>query len=229
MWPTGGTNKFPILLNVQNVKLDMQSKDKIMWKRGDGKLCRFTVTQTYKDLLPIEEEVEWWKVMWFSQNIPKHAFILWLAVLNKLTTQDKIKKWGSYDVMCCPLCKQDSDSHGHLFFECEYSKVLWNKLLKMIDVDWRTNMSAFARSYNGNSINSIIRRLCIAASVYLIWQERNNRIFRDEEISSEDLYKVLYKVVRLRILSLRVKDIVAVRKVQEIWNVKMCIQRNLVN
>nr|GEU79134.1 RNA-directed DNA polymerase, eukaryota, reverse transcriptase zinc-binding domain protein [Tanacetum cinerariifolium] len=99
MWPNWWIDTFPRLLNVQNVNLDMQSKDKIMWKRGDGKLCRFTVNQTYKDLLSVEEEVEWWKVTWLSQNIPKHAFILWLAVLNKLTTQDKIKKWGSYDVI----------------------------------------------------------------------------------------------------------------------------------
>ncbi|GKB13748.1 RNA-directed DNA polymerase, eukaryota, reverse transcriptase zinc-binding domain protein [Tanacetum coccineum] len=83
------------------------------------------------------------------------------------------------------------------------------------DNNWSNNVAAFARRYNGNSISSIIRRLCIAASVYLIWQERNNRIFRDEERSSEDLYKMLNEIVRMRPLSLKVKDTMDVRKAQE--------------
>nr|GEW03781.1 RNA-directed DNA polymerase, eukaryota, reverse transcriptase zinc-binding domain protein [Tanacetum cinerariifolium] len=72
----------------------------------------------YKNLIADEDDVDWWKVVWYSQNIPKHAFVVWLAGQNKITTQDKIKQWGSYDVLCCFLCKNDSDSHSHLFFEC---------------------------------------------------------------------------------------------------------------
>ena len=70
----------------------------------------------------------WHKVIWFSQNIPKQAFVLWLAVQNRLMTQDRIKSWGSYDMMVCSLCHNDCDSHNHLFFKCEYAMKFWVKV-----------------------------------------------------------------------------------------------------
>ncbi|GKB53018.1 RNA-directed DNA polymerase, eukaryota, reverse transcriptase zinc-binding domain protein, partial [Tanacetum coccineum] len=191
IWPEGWIDKFPSLQNLQNVRLDAQTKDIIKWRKKDGSLCNFSVNHTYRELLRNDDDAEWWKIIWFSLNIPKHAFIVWLAVQNKLTTQDKIKQWGSYDVMCCALCRRDLDSHSYLFFECDYSK---NGIV-----------ADMSRKFNGNSINSIVRRLCFAASVYLVWQERNSRIFRDEARSAEELFKILIDVVRMRLLSLKVK------------------------
>nr|GEX52696.1 hypothetical protein [Tanacetum cinerariifolium] len=42
--------------------------------------------------------------------------------------------------------------------------------------------------------------------VYLIWEERNNKIFRDEERSNDELFKVLNEMVRIRLMSLKAKD-----------------------
>ncbi|GJS68511.1 reverse transcriptase zinc-binding domain-containing protein [Tanacetum coccineum] len=227
-WPEGWISKFPSLLNLQKVSLDVQAKDVIKWRKKDGSLCNFSVNQTYRELISDEDDVEWWKVVWFSQNIPKYAFIVWLAVQNKLTTQDKIKQWGSYDVMCCALCRKDSDAHSHLFFECEYSKEFWGKVLEKMGVfgstyKWNDIVAEMSRKFNRNSIKCIIRRLCFAASVYLVWQERNNRIFRDEIRSTEELFKVLIDIVRMRLLSLKVKRSNVVIRAQERWNVKLYI------
>ncbi|GKC29645.1 hypothetical protein Tco_1036939 [Tanacetum coccineum] len=38
-----------------------------------------------------------------EMNIPKHAFILYMVVRERLATQDKIKSWGSFDMMVCFL------------------------------------------------------------------------------------------------------------------------------
>ncbi|GJT11650.1 RNA-directed DNA polymerase, eukaryota, reverse transcriptase zinc-binding domain protein [Tanacetum coccineum] len=116
--------------------------------------------------------------------------------------------------------RKDSDSHSHLFFEFEYSKVFWGKALEKMEVfgrtyKWNDLVVEMSRRYNGNSINSIIRRLCFTTSVYLIMQERNNRIFRDESRSTEEMIKVLIDIVRMRLLSLKFKIFVAVIKAQE--------------
>lgn len=58
------------------------------------------------------------------------------------------------------------------------------------NMEWDQIVSEFVRCFNGNFIGSVIRRLALAASVYLIWQERNNRIFREEQRSSEHLFKI---------------------------------------
>nr|GEX36878.1 RNA-directed DNA polymerase, eukaryota, reverse transcriptase zinc-binding domain protein [Tanacetum cinerariifolium] len=152
----------------------------------------------YRELTREDDDVDWWKIVWFSQNIPKHAFIVWLTI---------------------------QESHSHLFFECEYSKTFWSKVVDKVGMacnNYKLNEIAagLSKKTNGNSIDSIIRRICFAASVYLVWQERNNRIFRDEKRNVEDLFGIFNDTVRMRLMSLKVKRSVAVTKAQTKWNVK---------
>ena len=63
---------------------------------------------------------------------------------------------------------------------------------------------------SGNTINSIIRRLCLAASVYLIWRERNCRLFKEEKRSVKELFEVFRDTIRFRLASLKAKPISAV-------------------
>ena len=44
---------------------------------------------TSGDLLNDTNEATWYEVVWFSQNIPKHAFVLWLAVQTDNSRQVK--------------------------------------------------------------------------------------------------------------------------------------------
>ncbi|GKB91388.1 RNA-directed DNA polymerase, eukaryota, reverse transcriptase zinc-binding domain protein [Tanacetum coccineum] len=232
-WPDGWISKFPRLVGLQSIMLNEQANDEVKWKKSDGGVCEFTVNHAYRDFIAVEEDVKWWKVVWFSQNILKHAFIVWLAIQNKLTTQDKIKQWGSYDVLCCALCKNNTDSHSHLFFECGYSSEVWKNVVDKMDVGdrsykWFEIVEEMSRTFNGNSINSIIRRLCLVASVYLIWQERNYRIFREEIRSPEELTKAIIDVVRMRLLNLKLMRSDAVIKAQVRWNVKLRIDNTLI-
>ncbi|PWA66317.1 RNA-directed DNA polymerase, eukaryota, Reverse transcriptase zinc-binding domain protein [Artemisia annua] len=158
-------------------------------------------------------------------------FVLWMAIMNKLTTQDKVRSWGSYDLMACPLCYEDIDSHSHLFFKCTYTRQVWEKVLNQMGVqcingEWNGIVGEFSRLPNGNSIGNIIRRLCLAACVYLIWQERNWRIFRGECRSWEELYNSCYEIVRLRLLILKMKPSDAVFKAQNDWNVAFNVVAN---
>ncbi|GJZ84463.1 RNA-directed DNA polymerase, eukaryota, reverse transcriptase zinc-binding domain protein [Tanacetum coccineum] len=127
-WPEEWVVKYPILLLHENIKLDPGKEDKIVWRSKDGKERKFNVSQVYFDLSSDNEAVKWSNLVWFTQNIPKHSFILWLAIQNKLSTQDKIKSWGSFDMMMCSLCNQDMDSHQHLFFQCKYAEDFWSKI-----------------------------------------------------------------------------------------------------
>ena len=135
IWPEDWIVKYPVLNQMQTVSL-VEGRDGLVWKSKKGKVGRFSVKQTYTDLQIEEENVIWSKLVWFSQNIPKHAFILWLAIQNRLIIQDKIKKWGSYDMMVCSLCSEDMDSHHHLFFTCKFSKEFWKKVCLKIDLKW---------------------------------------------------------------------------------------------
>ena len=61
------------------------------------------------------------KVVWFAHCIPRHAFHLCLVTKRKLKTQDVLRHWDVNDstnlnLMWCPLCELQPDSHQHLFF-----------------------------------------------------------------------------------------------------------------
>ncbi|GJZ25601.1 reverse transcriptase zinc-binding domain-containing protein [Tanacetum coccineum] len=148
-----------------------------------------------------------------------------ISLVERLTTQDKVRKWGSYDLMMCPLCSNDMDSHNHLFFECEFSNKLWNMVKRRIEYhssgqNWQDIITELSTLQNGNTIGSIIRRLCFAACVYLIWQERNNRIFKNEKRSNESMFIILNDTIKWRLSSLKFKSSQAVLKAAEIWGFK---------
>ncbi|KAJ6868359.1 hypothetical protein NC651_033433 [Populus alba x Populus x berolinensis] len=53
------------------------------------------------------------------------AFSLWLAILGKLRTRDRLHFLSPDPI--CPLCQNAEESHAHLFFNCDWSSSLWRK------------------------------------------------------------------------------------------------------
>ncbi|GJU81721.1 reverse transcriptase zinc-binding domain-containing protein [Tanacetum coccineum] len=148
---------FPQITSMANPQVDDNAFDKIMWKSIDGRIYEFSTKQAYYEMSIQWPKVGWRNLIWFSQSIPKHSFILWLAINEKLMTHDRMKKWGTYDMMVCTLCKKDEESHNHLFFDYDFSQNIWNGICKMIKLnnshkDWECTIDDFATKPNANSI-----------------------------------------------------------------------------
>ncbi|GJX41446.1 RNA-directed DNA polymerase, eukaryota, reverse transcriptase zinc-binding domain protein [Tanacetum coccineum] len=149
-WPIDWFTKFLTLHMYKVPILNNVVEDKLMWKTNNRLTMKFASGRVWKDMRCLNRKVQWWRVVWFPQNIPRHAFVLWLAVKGKLVTQDKLSLWYLDKDWKCPLCKKIEDSHRHLFFDCDYSKDIWskiqklakvNKLLDVLDVHWSLNFS----------------------------------------------------------------------------------------
>jgi hypothetical protein len=100
--------------------------------------------------------------------------------------------YGNMNLYCCLLCYQDVDSHAHLFFECKYSGRVWalvrNKLkISGQLIEWDVILQYFIL-ISCNSIDGVVGRLLLAASVYHIWKERNQRLSSCHTRSPESLY-----------------------------------------
>ncbi|GJY49003.1 RNA-directed DNA polymerase, eukaryota, reverse transcriptase zinc-binding domain protein [Tanacetum coccineum] len=137
------SNKLVVLVSLILVRL---MKIKVIWRTNDGKITEFTVRQVYNDMSAQWNNVNWWKLIWFSYSIPKHSFIMWMAINDKLMTQDRLKKWGSYDIMVCALCKKG-----------EFAKSIMKGVSVMIKVDtknmkWESVINEFTSRPNGKSI-----------------------------------------------------------------------------
>ncbi|XP_071704878.1 uncharacterized protein [Rutidosis leptorrhynchoides] len=110
-----------------NVPILLDATDGIKWKGIDGIISDFSVAGAYEAMRPRTHVVSWFHVIWFSQCIPRHAFVAWLKMREKLRTHDKMMAWEIHNqTLLCPLCKGCSDSHSHLFFECNLSQEVWD-------------------------------------------------------------------------------------------------------
>ncbi|GKE10579.1 gypsy type transposase [Tanacetum coccineum] len=113
----------------------------------------------YDDMREHNEEVKWGKLVWYSQCIPKHSFILWMAVQRRLLTHDRMKCWGCYDMMVYGLCMMGEESHDYLFFQCVYSKAIW------LNLQGKMNCTIHAQSWK-DIVDIIAEKPCLNEVLY---------------------------------------------------------------
>jgi hypothetical protein len=74
----------------------MGQKDEIVWL--DSPNHRFSIKVAWEQLRIHYQMVEWHDIVWFKNVVPRHSFLLWMAVQQKLTTQDRLHRFGIYMV-----------------------------------------------------------------------------------------------------------------------------------
>nr|XP_043633309.1 uncharacterized protein LOC122604480 [Erigeron canadensis] len=164
------------MINFLNIgKIDIPSwqddkKDKVQWFTNKNLLMDFSTKQAWEDLRIDNPSVGWCKVVWFNQMVPRHAFILWLAMQGRLMTQDRMEKWQTNGTLFCTFCQAGPDSHEHLFFQCPYTMEIWDCMRKMTNlqnVSYRMDNSVqeIAENKVQNNIGMVVCKLVLAASV----------------------------------------------------------------
>ncbi|KAK1407859.1 hypothetical protein QVD17_39486 [Tagetes erecta] len=225
MLPLAWFDLFPVLYEM--VKPNDAAEDQLVWKDG-GQSLPFSTRVVWDSIRSRGHHREWAKAVWFTQCIPRHAFILWLIMREKLLTQDKILGWNisrrkNMNMMCCLLCYADFDSHNHLFFECQFSSQVWLKTrrfagLMSISPEW-TSIKQWMIHAQSKSIVNIVGKLVIAASAYHVWQERNNRLFKNQTRPPNIVVDLVFSTVRYKLMGIRFKMSPRVRAVLEDWKI----------
>ncbi|GJY19772.1 RNA-directed DNA polymerase, eukaryota, reverse transcriptase zinc-binding domain protein [Tanacetum coccineum] len=226
-WPTN----IPKVDNMPCSVLDDSKKDVTLWITNEGRMVKYSTRRVWFDLSEKEDEVIWKGLVWYTHCIPKHAFILWLAINGRLATQDRVSKWYLERIMSCALCKKCLDSHRHLFFECNYTEKIWEVLkVKMgqnsLSHDWEEIVLTLCSLPCNKNILSITRRLVFRACVYYIWQEINIRLFSDEARDWKTLVNVIINEIRLKLSSLTVKESYQTSLIAERWKVQMNMKKD---
>ncbi|KAL0313710.1 UNVERIFIED_CONTAM: putative mitochondrial protein, partial [Sesamum calycinum] len=84
--------------------------DSICWRTPSG---RFTLESATLLIQPATPRVQWHGLLRGKYKIARHSFILWMAILEKLSTMDK--PWIPRDDDGCVLCNGQFETHSHLF------------------------------------------------------------------------------------------------------------------
>nr|GFB90390.1 hypothetical protein [Tanacetum cinerariifolium] len=133
IWRDDWWSKFPILEQIKVLALNNEN-DFVRWLNKDGVPTPFSIKGVWINMRYDYPNVDWYKVVWFSQCTPRHAIIMWLAIQDRLQTQDKMAKWCN-DRLACPLYEMCFDSVTYLFFECCYANKVWNDVKDKICVE----------------------------------------------------------------------------------------------
>lgn len=83
-----------VLKNIhsQLCSLELKDEDKAIWlASASGK---FSCAAAFEEIRDKSQVVKYWKLVWLNLSIPKHAFIGWLALSNKLLTKYRSAKLG---------------------------------------------------------------------------------------------------------------------------------------
>ncbi|XP_074315346.1 uncharacterized protein LOC141651538 [Silene latifolia] len=170
------------------------------WVKG-GKLL---TSQIYEYLLEAPHQEDWYSVFFHQSIVPSHRVTSILAAQGKLATVDNLQLRGFQLVNRCSLCKQDLETHQHLFFRCSFSLAAWTALqqwqhLSVRNSDLIENMKWSYASSSQVGWAASWFRTTLAAAIYGIWMERNGRIFKHQECTVQTVVTRVKYIVAVRL------------------------------
>ena len=157
------------------------------------------LAHAYDFFRPVGSAVSWGRVVWEQWSLPKYSSILWLAILGKLRTHDRLR-FILIDPTCV-FCRHEEESHGHLFFACDWTCRMWAKIKSWLRIG--RNMLTLNNVIRGlhsqrNNIKARMRRVSLGITVYLIWEERNKRVFDGKNRGVDTVFRrfqILFYIV----------------------------------
>lgn len=77
--------------------INFEVDDRYLWQiGGNAPKDSYSSSAMWNYLYNQSPAVPWYRSVWFTGMIPKHAFILWLAALDRLSTRDRMRRWGGF-------------------------------------------------------------------------------------------------------------------------------------
>ena len=175
-----------------------------VWKYPGSKYSAATV---WKEIRQKQDKVSWARFLWSTMAIPKHTFISWMAILNRLPTMDRLNSWGMNVRGTCCHCQVEEETRDHLFFGCTYARDIWQKILQLCGLhrdvgSWEEELTWAVQRIKGKALISIILRIAWKAFIYFVWKERNRRLHNELAETAMQLLERVKDVVRIKLADL---------------------------
>ena len=190
-----------------NIPVHPNRNDTVVWTGSPtGKFTIHSAWEILRDKRPISASH---CLLWYNGHIPRQSFILWLAMQRRLSTKDRL--CFLEDSTTCNLCGSAMESHDHLFFQCHYSSSVWSSIANTAGIRWPSLPWSDLLLWTTNNLSEkknlshMVGRITLAAVVYHIWNERNNRIFKNLSKSASTLVDDITQLVRLHLSSIKLR------------------------
>lgn len=182
-----------------------QRLDEVNWCDGF-----VPTTKIFKDLYFSRDlDVDWHKHIWFKGFSLKYAVFTWMAYIEGLKTSDHFARRNIGDQMLSPLCHNFLESHTHLFFTCSVSFwIIRNILLEGDSFVFEPNLSQVLEAAYAQKHKAItnLHLLITSVAIFVIWCERNARIFNNSSTSPSSLILNIKRRVAFKLRRWKFKE-----------------------
>nr|XP_016490553.1 PREDICTED: uncharacterized protein LOC107810305 [Nicotiana tabacum] len=118
------------------------------------------------------QKVTWKNFVLGDVTIPRHLFILWLALNQRLAIVDRLAKWKIDVPKECVLCtSQKEETLDHLFFECAYARSIWVALVGWLKEkhnvgSWEQKLKWLIKRTNSSRLRAQVLTFLFATTTY---------------------------------------------------------------
>lgn len=182
--------------------IEIGDEDTTRWV--SSKTYVFSVSSAWDQIRTQRPKFDWWKVIWFSQAIPRCAFIFWLEIKNRLSTKERLIRRGLAVDLLCVMCKAAVETRNHLFFMYPFSSRIRKRIKywccqESIGDDWDDIVAWAENQWKGKSLKSVCSKLGLSVAVYHIWSHRNAIIFQGLIKTEDQIVGLIKKQFKNRV------------------------------
>ncbi|XP_062089725.1 uncharacterized protein LOC133796267 [Humulus lupulus] len=166
-------------------------------------LDTYQISSGYKLLNQVQERFHWSKEVWCRLNIPKHSFVLWIAIQNRLKTRERLHRFNITEDSTYILCNGADETVEHLFFDCSFSQDCLQQLKKWLG--WRAHTESlqgllrWTERSKKSKFQKNVLAASVAALVYHLWQAGNNKLWQSSIVSPKLLVQEAKWQIKTRI------------------------------
>lgn len=134
--------------------------------------------------------------VWHKQIPLKVSLLVWRLFRSRLPTKDNLLRRNiisSEDVMCAVAGCATTESSQHLFLQCDTSRQLWYNVLKWLGIslamplNLRHHCMQFSKLAGWPRSSYLFFTTIWFATIWILWKERNHRIFQNTVSTSDVL------------------------------------------
>ncbi|XP_039045799.1 uncharacterized protein LOC120185725 [Hibiscus syriacus] len=100
----------------------------------------------------------------------------------------------------CVLCNSELEIREHMFLTCPTVVIIWDSIfslsgLHFVARSWETFEVWACSSWKGKSLLTMVMKIVLNALIYIIWDERNKRVFQGRSRSVEEIFKAIKDII----------------------------------
>nr|TKR98213.1 hypothetical protein D5086_0000205730 [Populus alba] len=202
-FPEGHADLLPLWNSINFLPQD-HLPDHYIWRGHPS--GQFNINTAWELIRESRPSNTFYHLIWFPGHVPRHAFILWIASLERLSTMDRLQSFRIIHAATCILCGAQEETHEHLFFQCPYSASVWREIARKSSITWPSMPWQHLLQWAAATLKSPkifvhnLAKSILSTTVYFIWYEQNNRIFNNVNRTVQELGAEIFQLIRACLL-----------------------------